>query len=452
MAIFSAFKARLHGMLAVVRGRIGRDRETAATIPSFGVPGMNAELRARIANRAHELWLLEGRPEGRDEEHWLQAEAEIGAGWSASASAPGRMPEDVRAALANAILARSFALERGQNVGDDVITTLAETRFEADQNSWTADKETAFWKCYLQLNSVLNPITIETVKAIRPETRKRTLMSSVTDRLGLRIFRSASPATIATRQYRVWGFVALVLVLFLQVYYAMGSSLLSDYDNLAQIAASDPSILVEKEQALPASLNEQKAAGSAGGQVIARTDNRLLAKPELIPINLTLAAKLNTIERLNQLNLIWLTLAPDVSDPRYKEVLSYGYLKLALDSIATYFLPLLYGLLGACAYIIRAVSVEIQQVRYSQETHTRFELRLFLGALAGLSVVWFVKPDDLQITIPTVALAFLAGYSVELVFVAMDRLVAAFGGEPQSRPVGTTGGDGASASAKAATS
>ena len=48
-------------------------------------------------------------------------------------------------------------------------------------------------------------------------------------------------------------------------------------------------------------------------------------------------------------------------------------------------LPLLYGLVGTCAYIIRTVSVEIQNVLYSQETHSRYQLRLFLGALAGLS-------------------------------------------------------------------
>jgi hypothetical protein len=39
------------------------------------------------------------------------------------------------------------------------------------------------------------------------------------------------------------------------------------------------------------------------------------------------------------------------------------------------------------------------------------------------------------VKIPAVALSFLAGYSVELVFTAMDRLVAAFGAESgKARP------------------
>jgi hypothetical protein len=35
------------------------------------------DVRARIQRRAYELWESEGRPEGREQTHWLQAEREI---------------------------------------------------------------------------------------------------------------------------------------------------------------------------------------------------------------------------------------------------------------------------------------------------------------------------------------------------------------------------------------
>lgn len=39
------------------------------------------DIQERIRRRAHELWESEGRPHGRDADHWTQAEAEIrGAG------------------------------------------------------------------------------------------------------------------------------------------------------------------------------------------------------------------------------------------------------------------------------------------------------------------------------------------------------------------------------------
>ena len=37
----------------------------------------NADLHQRIKLRAYLLWEQEGRPEGRAEEHWLRAEAEM---------------------------------------------------------------------------------------------------------------------------------------------------------------------------------------------------------------------------------------------------------------------------------------------------------------------------------------------------------------------------------------
>jgi hypothetical protein len=39
----------------------------------------NEEKEQRIRERAYQIWLDEGRPHGRDKEHWQQAEAQINA-------------------------------------------------------------------------------------------------------------------------------------------------------------------------------------------------------------------------------------------------------------------------------------------------------------------------------------------------------------------------------------
>jgi hypothetical protein len=36
----------------------------------------DTELEQRIRQRAHQIWEEEGRPEGRDQEHWCRAEQE----------------------------------------------------------------------------------------------------------------------------------------------------------------------------------------------------------------------------------------------------------------------------------------------------------------------------------------------------------------------------------------
>jgi hypothetical protein len=45
----------------------------------------------RIAARAYALWEEEGRPHGRDEQHWQRAESEV-SGTGASAAAPTNAP------------------------------------------------------------------------------------------------------------------------------------------------------------------------------------------------------------------------------------------------------------------------------------------------------------------------------------------------------------------------
>jgi hypothetical protein len=90
---------------------------------------------------------------------------------------------------------------------------------------------------------------------------------------------------------------------------------------------------------------------------------------------------------------------------------------------------MLYGLLGACAFVLRKLSDEIDKLTYAHDARVRYALRLNIGLLSGLAVGWFVKPGAGEPSIASLsplALAFIAGYGSELFFVALDRLVQAF--------------------------
>jgi len=67
---------------------------------------MNGGLEREIRTRAYERWQQEGRPEGRDKEHWLAAERELTIGNPGQTSAdapsvdqepPSRTPDARRA-------------------------------------------------------------------------------------------------------------------------------------------------------------------------------------------------------------------------------------------------------------------------------------------------------------------------------------------------------------------
>ncbi len=50
-----------------------------------------ADREERIRQRAHEIWEMEGRPDGRDQEHWERAHREIDA--KSSEIPPGQANE-----------------------------------------------------------------------------------------------------------------------------------------------------------------------------------------------------------------------------------------------------------------------------------------------------------------------------------------------------------------------
>ena len=98
-----------------------------------------------------------------------------------------------------------------------------------------------------------------------------------------------------------------------------------------------------------------------------------------------------------------------------------------LDVLQQYVLPLLYGLLGAMAFVIRTISQQARDRLYRVENETGYYLRIWLGILGGLAIGWFFKPSSEGVgSISPLALAFVAGYSVDLLFTAMDRIVNAF--------------------------
>jgi len=110
---------------------------------------------------------------------------------------------------------------------------------------------------------------------------------------------------------------------------------------------------------------------------------------------------------------------------RNRFFLNIASASFALEALQIYFLPLLYGLLGACTYVLRQLSMEVKQLTYSRVSEIRYGLRLALGALGGMAISWFIKPDDASglASLGPLALAFLTGYNVELLFAIMDKII-----------------------------
>jgi len=115
----------------------------------------------------------------------------------------------------------------------------------------------------------------------------------------------------------------------------------------------------------------------------------------------------------------------------------FATLKMILDFLAAYLLPALYGLLGACAFVLRQLSADLSRdfstLRFAHDSRVRYSLRLNIGVLAGLAVGWFIDPaqeGSVVANLSPLALAFVAGYGSDLLFAVLDRVVNAFSTQP----------------------
>jgi hypothetical protein len=107
--------------------------------------------------------------------------------------------------------------------------------------------------------------------------------------------------------------------------------------------------------------------------------------------------------------------------------------QFVLTVLQTYVLPLLYGWVGAMAYVMRSLISSIKDRTFRREHEVEYNLRTYLGLLSGLAIGWFVGSNVSKSGVTSLApaaISFLAGYSVEILFSTMDRLVGAFASAP----------------------
>lgn len=323
-----------------------------------------------------------------------------------------RQPDDKNARLNAAIdqmeLLLSHATQAGIVVSVERIEALVKTKREARNGNIDMATEVSFWHEFQELGQQLQPISVDSLTA----TRERLAPEDV--RGIWKFFRQRSLAGQAVRRYQIWSVVALLLLLVTQIYTIFGSNAVNDIKDLAK------EINIEKANIVD--LNSRSTTAPAEEferfmKLLQDADDRLDSMN-------------NRMEASYELLVVWFPAHLSVLDPSI--ALDETRLQIAqiiLESLSKYLLPLLYGLLGACVYVLRTLSLEIKNLVYTVESDIRFQLRIYLGALAGLAIGWFVTeqsaPGVLRSVTP-IALAFVAGYSVELMFSAMDTVIQAF--------------------------
>lgn len=342
------------------------------------------------------------------------------------------MNPKLREAVQDAQTLLAHAAQTGKSLDPTIIAIVVTTGSICESGSVTDKQESDFWGAFDTLSKAVNPVSVSSLHAT---------MDSLTPidagLFGLNAKRG-SLARRAVRWYTGIAILSLLVLLLFQIYWLFGTAITGgilrvkkDYDEtVAKIAAykggithsqaNKPTLLDSRSEAELEALNDHKDNLMMEGETIYNL-LEVWSKPWEDKNMLNISCKNNGTEDLGLVKA-----CTNIAR-------NYAAVEV-LNVLQRYPLPLLYGLLGACVYILRTLSSQIRARTYSESSNIDFRIRLYLGTLGGMVSAWFLTPevaDGVFKSISPFALAFLAGYSIELVFAAMDRIISAFTKQPE---------------------
>lgn len=101
--------------------------------------------------------------------------------------------------------------------------------------------------------------------------------------------------------------------------------------------------------------------------------------------------------------------------------------RLTLANIANYLIPMLMGLLGALAFILRSLTIQLREHTYVHMSASLSVVRMCLGAVAGVFGTMLAPGSDGALKgLPPLIVPFVFGYGIEILFSIMDRVVGSF--------------------------
>jgi hypothetical protein len=190
-------------------------------------------------------------------------------------------------------------------------------------------------------------------------------------------------------------------------------------DLLAQLSSRD-----EKDQStMPGTVAPK---GDDQEDCVVGDDGDIKLPPQIqrLPSWLQAAAKDDLADYCFQIKVLAPNLQTADIGSQAREQLTFAPgIKFKASARAQWILPFLYGLLGATVYMMRNVA----SVRTPAMEGISMFMRVTLGGVAGIVIGWFASSNGTPfqgvsgLSLPF-ALAFVAGYGIDVLFLMLDRL------------------------------
>jgi len=330
----------------------------------------------------------------------------------------------------------SYAAANGKQIEDPVRKDLVETADGLTRGNLAVAGEERFLKAYQQLTRTLAPVTAETLESSRTRfpkfglllTRPKDFFGELAGATGGRFFHSLLFVCVLLATGAVLG------------YYADGAGALDHYDATTKALQTAKESIRTRQLAIDGAKKRIETAQveKAVPENLAKAREEL--DKERSELERSKTAITETADELKELRGVlakWLkplcgrvwTGIPCASAESSALIFAA---RMARNQLAQIVLPMLLGFLGEYTFVLRNMSVDIERRSFAPGSSIHHVIRLFLGAMAGIASGWLLKPGDVGLlsSAPAWVLAFVAGYSVELVFSFMDRIVTAFSTKP----------------------
>jgi hypothetical protein len=344
----------------------------------------------------------------------------------------------IRDLIPDARLLIAYTAERDIDVEAETVKAILDTERAVMQRSLEVDEEIAFWGAFRALAGAVRPATVASIRESREQPQSRP--SWLTRR--------------TTVRYR-WGILTgLTAMLLVHIFFVVVNGYVTELDRIRnefnQLLVEAMPVAIAFHGPPPVELPSTAETTAPEFSIARGQELEAQFRMNMIQMCGLLAQWNGNIQllrswvKLGEGDLMrWLMPGFDEESPTITQCLDgdpiaeigivadqllIGSARSQITTVAQFFLPLLYGWVGALAYILRALANELRAATFSRTSSTEYTLRWPLGMLAGVAIGLLLQPQTLTglAALTPLGVAFIAGYSVELLFTFLDRLVRAF--------------------------
>lgn len=358
-------------------------------------------------------------------------------------------------ALNDASLLIKYAAESPKTLPETIMMPITLAWKAREDNGWSPDVSSKFWTAYSGLCDLLKPVTLGTIAASEPVKSRRWLLfgdfveTTLAEKMARR-YRILLSFLLATAV--IFGFVASAATRInddIKEFITQGNmaatqaaaaiaTIKGDFDRMTppidgdtlKLSLDDPRISADIKSKITA-LREKLQDMYFATDMMTERANRIAAITSFFRVTSIPAMKGYEPGDLSRLP----TLETGYDNIRdyYELRRTVSALSSLTDSDASVFslislynalVPMLFGSIGACTYVLRLISEQISETTFSATSPVRHSVRVFLGTLAGFAVGLGGIATSAGLT--AAALAFVSGYSIEPVFATMDSIAEKF--------------------------